>query len=114
MYHKAVLMDDAATVAKILAPEHAHPFHAKRLGREVRGFDQERWTAHAQQIVEAGNYVKFGDERNRDLRAALLHGTGDRVIVEASPDDRVWGVGFDPDEAEAREAEWGVMGWGGR
>lgn len=51
---------------------------------------------------------RLGDERNLNqdsklnAASALLHGTSDRVIVEASPDDRVcgvWGwVGFDADE----------------
>lgn len=107
MYHKARLMGDEATAAKILAPEHAHPSHAKRLGREVRDFDQDRWTRWAERIVEAGNLAKFSDRRNADLKTALLFRTMGKVIVEASPDDRIWGVGFDAQAAEAREAEWG-------
>lgn len=33
--------------------------------------------------------------------------TGNRQLVEASPNDRIWGVGFDSEHAEGREEEWG-------
>ncbi|KAK5053881.1 hypothetical protein LTR84_001843 [Exophiala bonariae] len=106
MYHKALLMGDEATAAHILAPEHAHPSHAKRLGRAVRHFDQAKWNEWAERIVAEGNRWKFSDARNRDLRVELRE-TRRRVLVEASPEDRVWGVGFDVLAAEGREAEWG-------
>lgn len=28
--------------------------------------------------------------------------------MEASPSDRIWGVGFDAEHAEGREGEWGA------
>lgn len=102
MWHKAQLFGDAATADRILAVR--HPNEAKTLGRQVRGFDEGRWVADRFDIVVAGSAAKFG--QNDDLRAFLL-GTGERVLVEASPVDRVWGIGMTSDDPRAtRPAEW--------
>jgi len=45
--------------------------------------------------------------QNPTLKAILLH-TGDKVIVEASPSDRIWGIGFDAEHAAGKDNEWGV------
>lgn len=103
MYHKALLMNDGDTAMKILSAE--TPAEAKSLGREVKGFDQEAWDARCDGIVEHGNWLKFS--QSEKCRKALIE-TGWRMIVEASPSDRVWGIGFDADMAEGREAEWGA------
>jgi ribA/ribD-fused uncharacterized protein len=29
------------------------------------------------------------------------------ILVEASPGDRIWGIGFDAENAEGNEEEWG-------
>lgn len=102
MHAKATLMGDDETASRIAAA--THPSEAKLLGRQVKGFDQAKWDANCEAIVEAGNYAKFS--QNADLKSVLL-GTGKSIIVEASPDDRIWGVGFDSEQAEGREAEWG-------
>lgn len=109
MYHKALLMNDEEIAAKILAPENAHPSRAKALGREVRNFDLDTWKNNADCVVEEGNVKKFGS--SEELKNVLL-GTGERVLVETSPDDKIWGVGFTTAEAEGREDEWGNNGLG--
>ena len=38
--------------------------------------------------------------QNADMRTALLS-TGDRVLVEASPFDKIWGIGFAEGDPEA-------------
>jgi ribA/ribD-fused uncharacterized protein len=89
MSEKAVLFGDAETAGRIrLAP---HPGAAKRLGREVRDFDEQRWTESRFGIVVAGNVAKFG--QNPDL-AGFLAATAGKVLVEAAPNDRVWGIGL--------------------
>lgn len=55
-------------------------------------------------IVEEGNFHKFS--QNEEIRIKLLD-TGERELVEASPTDRIWGVGFGAAEAEAKRSEWG-------
>lgn len=89
MAGKALLFGDAETAARIR--EAPHPAAAKALGRQVRGFREERWAEHRFALVVTGNLAKFG--QHRDLREFLL-GTGDQVLVEASPRDRIWGIGL--------------------
>jgi ribA/ribD-fused uncharacterized protein len=96
MAHKAWLFGDEESAAKILASR--HPGQAKQLGRGVRGFDQETWEVRRFAIVVRGNAAKFG--QHPELAEYLL-GTGRRVLVEASPVDRVWGIGLTADDERA-------------
>jgi ribA/ribD-fused uncharacterized protein len=96
MAAKARLCGDAEAVEEILAAP--HPGAAKELGRQVRGFDEQRWAEHRFDVVVAANMAKFG--QHRELRD-FLAGTGSRVLVEASPRDRVWGIGLAADDERA-------------
>ena len=89
MWRKAKLFGDDEVADKILAID--HPSEAKALGRQVRDFDERVWEAERFEIVVAGSVAKFG--QHEEL-GAFLRGTGDRVLVEASPLDRVWGIGL--------------------
>ena len=102
MAAKARLSGDARAAAQILAAP--HPGAAKALGRQVRGFDEQRWAEHRFKVVIAGNMAKFG--QHPQLRDFLVS-TGSRVLVEASPQDRVWGIGLTADdERAASPAHW--------
>lgn len=102
MAEKARLFGDEVTRAKILAT--TSPRQQKRLGRQVEGFDDVVWTRERVGIVVRGNLAKFGQDPA--LRRALL-ATGDKVLVEASPFDRIWGIGRRPTDPKALvPAEW--------
>ncbi|MFF2391704.1 NADAR family protein [Nocardia sp. NPDC058114] len=96
MWRKAMLFEDAATAAKIL--EVGHPSQAKKLGRQIRDFDEDIWERTRFDIVVAGSVAKFGQDVA--LREYLV-GTGARVLVEASPVDRIWGIGMAADDSGA-------------
>jgi ribA/ribD-fused uncharacterized protein len=96
MWAKALLFDDATVAERVLAA--GHPQQAKALGRQVRGFDEQAWAEHRYAIVVAGSVFKFS--QHADLRAFLL-GTGQRVLAEDSPIDRVWGIGLTADDERA-------------
>ncbi|MFE0028607.1 NADAR family protein [Amycolatopsis sp. NPDC059021] len=98
MWRKAMLFSDEACAEGILAA--GHPRQAKELGRSVVGFDQGRWEACRYEIVLTGSVAKFG--QHTDLRRFLL-GTGQRVLVEASPLDPVWGIGLAADDPGAED-----------
>lgn len=89
MAHKALLFGDTAIARRVVTA--ASPAAVKQLGREVAGFDTARWEAARETIVFAGNLAKFGQDAA--LKAFLL-ATSESVIVEASPLDRIWGVGL--------------------
>ena len=90
MASKAHLFKDWGTLAKIL--QTTQPWAVKALGREVKGFVQEAWTEARFEIVRDINIAKFS--QNEDM-AAYLESTGDKILVEASPFDKVWGIGVD-------------------
>ncbi|MGW0333336.1 NADAR family protein [Streptomyces sp. NPDC003011] len=100
MARKARLFGDAE------AERHARaarsPAEAKKAGRLVRGFDEEIWRRERFQIVVEGSVHKF--TAHAELGAFLL-GTGTRVLVEASPVDRVWGIGLAADDEAAQDPE---------
>ena len=89
MWRKAMLFADEQAAGQILAAP--DPAGAKALGRKVRGFDQAAWESRRFEFVVAGSVAKFG--QHPGLREFLL-ATGERVLVEASPRDRVWGIGL--------------------
>lgn len=89
MAGKARLFGDEGTLAAILATD--DPAEVKKLGRAVRGFDEARWRAVRFKLVTRGNVAKFAQDPA--LKDFLL-GTGDAVLVEASPFDAVWGIGL--------------------
>jgi ribA/ribD-fused uncharacterized protein len=102
MAEKARLFGDADALAAVL--DAASPGAAKAAGRKVRGFDENRWTAARYDIVVAGNLAKFG--QHPDLRDFLLS-TGRKVLVEASPFDRIWGIGIAATHPDAsRPSQW--------
>ncbi|MFC7218825.1 NADAR family protein [Streptomyces polyrhachis] len=89
MAGKARLFGDEASLAAILAAR--TPAEAKALGRLVQPFDEARWSAARFELVVEGSVAKFAQDPA--LRAYLL-GTANRVLVEASPRDRIWGIGL--------------------
>ena len=89
MHGKAVLFGDGEIAAEILAA--TDPRTHKALGRKVRGFDDHAWKKAREGIVYAGNHAKF--TQHDELRAALL-ATAGTELVEASPMDRIWGIGL--------------------
>ncbi|MEZ4680734.1 MAG: NADAR family protein [Caldilineaceae bacterium] len=89
MAEKARLFGDEATLAQILAAP--HPGAAKALGRQVQGFDDALWAEQRFDIVVRGNQGKFG--QNKALHT-YLRNTDDKIFVEASPTDTIWGIGL--------------------
>jgi hypothetical protein len=98
MAEKARLFGDAKILAAILAAP--HPADVKKLGRRVRGFDEEWWNEHRVDVVTRGNRAKFG--QHPPLRDWLV-ATAPKVLVEASPHDRVWGIGLPAEDPRARD-----------
>ncbi|MGA8114393.1 MAG: NADAR family protein, partial [Actinocatenispora sp.] len=104
MAGKARLFGDEENAERALAA--VTPADAKAAGRRVRGYDEQTWVAARFDLVVAGSVAKFG--QHPDLRTYLL-GTGDSVLVEASPVDRVWGIGLAASDPRAAD----VSGWRG-
>lgn len=89
MAEKALLFKDYEMHQAILTAK--SPGEVKELGRRVKGFDIKIWESKRFDIVKTGNKHKFS--QNPDLLSYLL-ATKDRVLVEASPFDTIWGIGL--------------------
>jgi ribA/ribD-fused uncharacterized protein len=96
MAEKARLFGDEGIIPSILQAE--TPKEAKALGRKISGFDEALWLDHRLAIVTQGNRAKFS--QNAALQRFLL-ATGDRILVEASPVDAIWGIGLAEDDPQA-------------
>lgn len=96
MAEKARIFGDLEILKKIL--DTASPKEAKTLGRKVSFFEQATWDLRCFDIVKQGNLLKFS--QNRDLKSFLVN-TMDAILVEASPYDKIWGIGM-------REGERGI------
>lgn len=106
MHQKAILFNDEESASKILQTD--DPKTCQELGRQVKNYNASIWNENKLNIVTEGSYHKFAHStlQNDDLKSKLL-ATGNRPLVEASPVDRVWGVGFGAQDAEDNRAEWG-------
>ncbi|MHA2279915.1 MAG: NADAR family protein [Promethearchaeota archaeon] len=107
MAKKAELFGDEEALLKIMTS--ANPEEQKRIGRTVENFVENQWDVVAKDIVFRGNMAKFA--QNPGLRAYML-AAGDQEIVEASPEDTIWGIGLfaeDPDACD--KTKWKGTNW---
>lgn len=115
MHQKALLFADYNIAAKIMTT--SSPKDIKALGRKVANFKDETWNLHRSKIVEDASYYKFKygadkgelsyDGTGMSLKQRFMQ-TGDRELVEASPMDKIWGIGFTEWGADARRPSWGL------
>ncbi|AWT34691.1 hypothetical protein GCM10008956_37670 [Deinococcus arenae] len=102
MTRKVALFGDEATRQAMLAAR--TPGECKALGRRVSPYDDARWAEERFGVALDMLRLKFG--QNARLRPALL-GTGEAELVEAAPNDRVWGVGFSEEDVLGARQAWG-------
>lgn len=100
MYYKAIVFCDFETADKILKT--IHPKDVKRLGRLVKNYDDSIWNEKRFDIVVSGNILKFS--QNPKLLKDLKKYT-DKIFVEASPDDKIWGIGLHYDDDRVLDEE---------
>ncbi|KAI7513725.1 hypothetical protein KC347_g1163 [Hortaea werneckii] len=106
MIKKAQLFGDEETAKKMM--ETTVPAEHQALGRQAKGFNRPKWDEHKSRIVEEGNYHKFTKAKaGPEKMMRMLLDTGDRELVEASPTDRIWGVGFGAANADENRDRWG-------
>jgi ribA/ribD-fused uncharacterized protein len=96
MAEKARLFGDRQMEEKIMFV--TSPAAMKKYGRRIKNFDPEEWELKRTDIVTQGNFYKFS--QNQELKKALLD-TGDALLVEASPYDKIWGIGMKKSDPRA-------------
>jgi ribA/ribD-fused uncharacterized protein len=110
MHQKALIFGDTVTAEMIL--ESSDPKEQKALGRKVSGFNKDKWDDVCIGIVFKGNLAKFS--QNESLKKTLLS-TDDKILVEASPYDKIWGIGLAEDHPDVEDpSKWkglNLLGW---
>lgn len=96
MWMKAKLFGDNHIANKIVKSDQ-NPAMMKKLGQLVKNFDQQVWDNKKEELMYEANLQKFG--QNEDLLEKLLK-TKDAILVEASPYDKVWGIGLTAADAK--------------
>jgi hypothetical protein len=89
MHKKALYFNDLEIAEKIMATD--NPREQKALGRLVKNYDDALWNKVKYKIVYNGNFLKF--MQNQELLVGLLN-TGNKLLVEASLKDKIWGIGM--------------------
>lgn len=108
MHQKALMMGDTESAKEIMNAGYDPRTH-KALGRKVRPFDAKLWNEKCKEVVYKGSYAKF--TQNRDLWEELK-ATAGTTLVEASPYDKIWGIGLYEDDPRAKKREtWLGTNW---
>ena len=104
MYEKAKAFGDEEIAMRILF-EGKNPKQAKSLGRKVKGYNDEVWNKMRYKVMLRANLLKY--LQNKDIEKLLLNEEFDgKNFVEASPIDRIWGIGCDEATALDDESNW--------
>lgn len=82
-----------------------NPKDMKYLGGKVKNYDDVIWGSARYGIMKAAVTEKF--KQSPELKAQLLS-TGNAILVEASPYDRIWGIGMNAQQA--RNSKDGFLG----
>ena len=103
MWAKAKYFGDNDSAAKILKAD--DPLKCKQLGRLVKGYDDKQWSLVRYSFMRDVNFEKYSQDIK--LKEKLLDSAFDgKEFVEASPTDRIWGIGFGQVDAPDDESKW--------
>jgi ribA/ribD-fused uncharacterized protein len=102
MYMKGKVFGDEEAMREVMLTD--DPKRHKEIGRSVKNFDVDTWSAKAYQVVVEANYAKYS--QNPELRQFLID-SGDRKFVECAPYDKIWGNGLNITQTlQTPEAMW--------
>lgn len=106
MYIKAITFGDNVTAQKILNTD--DPNRCRKLGRQVKGYNDAEWAKIRYDVFYTLNWAKYTQDKN--LQEKLLDPQFDgKKFVEASPIDKIWGIGYAEDNPNI---EFTDMYWG--
>jgi len=92
-------MGDNLIAKRILAD--GNPKNQKALGRRIKNFDVKLWDKFKFDIVVNGNILKFmqNPKMLKELKSI------NKKFVEASPYDKIWGIGLNVYDASSTPPE---------
>lgn len=96
MYYKCITFDPTNEKLLNMILKETNPVKIKALGRKVKNFDESIWNSKKYFIMLNGLYYKFS--QNPLLKDTLLK-TDNKILYEAAPRDKIWGIGFSAEKA---------------
>lgn len=106
MAEKSRLFGDSEVLEAIMKTN--NPKKQKALGREIKNFQPQMWELTCRDIVFRANLAKFQDPELK----RFLFSFGNEEIVEASPYDKIWGIGLGEDDPDALDkTKWQGLNW---
>ena len=103
MIEKAKIFSDLKAVGKIALCK--HPRECKAEGRKIKNYTDEVWFEHRMDAMLTALWWKVG--ACEEFKEALID-SGDRILVEASPADSIWGIGYNELTAMSNQESWGL------
>lgn len=105
MYQKCLLFDpeNKELLAKILAS--TDPAKIKNFGRQVKNFNEHIWKNSRESAMYSAVTLKFS--QNSKLKKILLD-SGNKMLYEASQQDKIWGIGFYAGDALSNRHKFGM------
>jgi len=102
MYRKALLFKDYEAAERVLLCK--NPRAQKAIGRTIKGYNDEEWNKVKFDIVVENNILKFS--QNPAWKELLIYTDG-YELVEASPYDKIWGIGLGEDNPDTLDkSKW--------
>lgn len=109
MYQKALCFKDEIMAVKIL--NNKNPKEIKTLGRQVKNYNDVEWDKIRYNVLKIALKAKF---TQNELLLSKLKQTNNSVLVEASPYDKIWGIGMDVNHEYKDYTKWqgtNLLGW---
>ncbi len=100
MYHKAMIFLDREIAQQIMQTDDVRKI--KELGRRVKNYDEYIWKYFRSKVVYEGSKAKF--TQNEELKNTLFATKG-TTLVEAAPNDTIWGIGLAENDPRALNRE---------
>ena len=85
----AIEFDDEVAEAEIMKTE--NPGKMLAVAKKIRGFDQSKWNLVSKDVMKTGLRAKFTQHKKCQ---EFLRNTGDRRLIEANPNDKIWSAGI--------------------
>lgn len=105
MYLKLQLFDPTNKELEHKILTSTNPKIIKKYGRKIKNFNESKWIENRELAMYKALYAKF--TQNLELKEKLLS-TNNNILVEASPTDNIWGIGFGKKNAFEHTKEWGL------
>ena len=107
MFGKSVFFEDFSNAHAVMKSN--RPREQKALGRQTANFNVDKWANVAKDIVYVGNYCKYTQDNRLN---GILMDTNGITLVEASPYDKIWGIGLPKDDPKAQQrSTWQGKNW---